>query len=113
MYVLRSVINKLIFLQESLEDMLKSFQGETKEVLHSLFPHINVETAKVFGVSVVSLFHFPVLFFRSTYIILFWKHAYTWSQSLCMCITVQKSRVSKLFHLQMILWKSCNMMIVI
>ncbi len=36
-----------MLLQESLEDMLKSVQAQTKEVLHSLFPHVNMETAQV------------------------------------------------------------------
>lgn len=49
-------------LQESLEGMLKSFQAETKEVLHSLFPHINLETAQVSRISVFLYLHFSVLF---------------------------------------------------
>jgi len=51
-------------LQESLEGMLKSFKAETKEVLHSLFPHVNIDTAQVSWISVF-LFHFSVLFLDS------------------------------------------------
>lgn len=75
---MRSVVSEhIMLLQESLEDMLKSFQTETKEVLHSLFPHINIETAQVSRISVFLWFHFSVLFLDSLVILACFGNANT------------------------------------